>query len=124
MTAPMIPPAASAVAGISIGDNGMSRSSIAPRAYRSKRATTWGTCMVLPTVAVQPVSAITSGTRSSEWARTASAAFASNSARYCGLVRDQLANASLAARAASSDCCTDASGACPTRLPFAGLWIS
>ena len=80
------------------------------RAYVSKRVHAVGTCICLPTVAVQPVSAITSGSRSSKRALIASAVFCSSSARYSGFVCDHESNASRAARAASCAWATDASG--------------
>ena len=62
--APMRPPGASAVAGISCGGSGITVGSSASRAYVSKRVHAVGTCICLPTVSVQPVSAITIGSRS------------------------------------------------------------
>ncbi len=80
----------------------MTVGSSASRAYVSKRVHAVGTCICLPTVSVQPVSAITSGSRSWKRALIASAAFASSSARASGVVCDHAGNASCAARAASS----------------------
>src|SRR5690349_11890261 len=52
--APINPPGASAVCGISIGGSGITFDSNAYRAYVSKRTAACGTCICLPTVAVQP----------------------------------------------------------------------
>ena len=59
--APIRPPGASAVPGISCGGSGITVGSSARREYVSKRVHAVGTCICLPTVSVQPVSAITVG---------------------------------------------------------------
>ena len=122
--APMSPPGASAVCGISIGGSGIIVATRARARVRVEAHRACGTCICLPTVAVQPVSAITSGNRSSKCSFIASAVFCSSSARASGAVCDHAGNASCAARAASSACATDASGATPTTSSVAGLTTS
>ena len=112
------------MAGISAGGNGVTVDSIAPRAYRRRRSIVVGTCIVVATRSVAPVSACTSGTQSSWRARTASAKRSSSVARCSGLVRDQAGKASAAALAASATCSGDASGAGPTTSSVAGLTMS
>ena len=92
-----------------------------PRRTSRSASTRCGTCICLPTVAVQPVSAITVGSRSLKRALIAAPAFASSSARTSGVVCDQAGNASCAARAASSACAADASGATPDDLFGGGV---
>ncbi len=82
--APMSPPGASAVPGISMGGNGITFESYAMREYVSKRTRACGTCICLPTTAVHPVSAITSGKSSSNLSRIASATACSRFAAHLG----------------------------------------
>ena len=121
---PMSPPGASGVEGITDGGSGIERSSSAPRAYRSKRATAWGTCSAEPTFIVAPVSAMISGSRSSLRWRIASASADSSCARVSGEVRFQPGSASRAACAAASASAALASGAAPTTASVAGLTTS
>ena len=100
--APIRPPGASAVCGISIGGSGMTFDSSAyARSTCRSAPPPAAPASACRRVAVQPVSAITTGSRSSKWSRIASAVFCSSSARTSGEVCDQAGNASCAARAAS-----------------------
>ena len=82
-----------------------------------------GTCIVEATRWVAPVSACTSGIRSSMRSRNRSAARLSSSARSSGFVRLHAGNAAAAASVACCACSTDASGASPTICSVAGLTI-
>ena len=80
--------------------------------------------MVLATRITAPVSACTSGTRSSAWPARMSASRPSSALRSDGEVRLQWPNASAAAAVAAATWSTDASGAWPTTASVAGLTTS
>jgi hypothetical protein len=121
--APMSAPGASGVDATGDGGRAIPRFLPASRAYRSKRSIATGTCIREPTVAVAPVSAMISGTRSACSFMSSSVTARSSAARSATGVEAHAGNASCAARAASSAWSTDASGASPTTASVAGFTI-
>ena len=120
----MMPPGAKGVAWAVCGTNEVWSTARGSREYRSKRSAATGTCMREPTVAVAPVSAMTSGRRSADLARMAAAASRMRALRSSWDQAAQAGWASLAAAAAARASSALALGARPTTSSVAGLMTS